>query len=205
LEGVPDHKVHFVGNVMIDTLVRLLPLADGRDLRQRLGLEGPFTLVTLHRPSNVDDPGALTRILETLEEIAHHAPVLFPIHPRTRSRISQMGLSDGTRVRMIEPLGYLEFLGLQRDAQLVITDSGGIQEETTFLGIPCITVRENTERPVTLSAGTNVLVGRDMGRLKSEAFAALNGRWRSASVPPLWDGHAGSRIADVILDQFQTV
>ncbi len=199
-EGVPPDKVHFVGNVMIDTLVRLLPMTNPQDMRRRLGLERSFILVTLHRPSNVDDSRALAPILATLADISRHATVVFPIHPRTRARMDQLGFSPPPELRLVDPVGYLEFLALQQGAAAVVTDSGGIQEETTFLGIRCITVRENTERPITVTSGTNVLVGNDMARLRTEALAALgNPRTASGVIPPLWDGRAGERIADIMV------
>lgn len=201
-EGVATSKVHFVGNVMIDTLVRLLPMTNPAAIRERLTLEGPFVLVTLHRPSNVDEPAAFRHLLTALSEIAELAPVVFPIHPRTRTRLAELEITPPARVQLVDPLGYLEFLGLQREAAAVITDSGGVQEETTFLGIPCITVRANTERPITITCGTNVLVGSDMSRLKSEALLALSGPRRAASVPALWDGRAGTRIADILVSTF---
>ena len=199
-EGVSSEKIHFVGNVMIDTLIRLLPEAKGSKLKAE-GLEDKnYALVTLHRPSNVDEPEMLIKIMKTLEEISEDLPVIFPIHPRTRRRLSDLKLkTDNLNLRLIEPVGYLEFLALQKSATVVITDSGGIQEETTFLGVPCLTVRENTERPVTVEAGTNVLVGQDMKRLKKEVYKILDGKAKKGSVPPLWDGKASERIAEVVL------
>ncbi len=200
-EGVPADRIHLVGNVMIDTLVRLLPLA-GKKVLMNQGLhEGErYVLVTLHRPSNVDDPAQLKETLLALNEIAGRAEVLFPVHPRTRQVMSGLGdLGLSPRLRFTEPVGYLEFLSLQRDAALVVTDSGGIQEETTYLGIPCLTVRENTERPVTVDVGSNILVGRDMARLKLEAHKALSGEGKKGGVPPLWDGRASERIAAILL------
>lgn len=214
-EGVAVEKIHRVGNVMIDTLVRLLPEALARwdGLRARFGLE-KHGLVTLHRPSNVDDPTTLASIIETLNEISRDLPLVFPIHPRTRQQledtqyavrntqypISNLALSEaeGTQLQLIEPLGYLDFLALQHSATLVITDSGGIQEETTYLGVPCLTVRENTERPVTVTLGTNTLVGQNMERLRAEVGRILAGDGKRGQVPPLWDGHAAERIANVI-------
>jgi UDP-N-acetylglucosamine 2-epimerase (non-hydrolysing) len=199
-EGIKPEKIHFVGNVMIDTLVRLLPKADALWLKLSSDLqivEKQYALVTLHRPSSVDDPGVLLHIIETLEEISEELPVVFPIHPRTRARISDSGRKmkvDG-HLRLVDPVGYLDFLCLQKRAKLVITDSGGIQEETTFLGVPCLTVRENTERPVTVTMGTNTLVGQDMARLREETERIMRGRARRGQIPPLWDGHAAERIA----------
>jgi UDP-N-acetylglucosamine 2-epimerase (non-hydrolysing) len=196
-EGVAAGKIHLAGNVMIDTLVRLLPKAEqeSRDCPSE-----PFALVTLHRPSNVDEPGMLKRIVESLVTISRDLTVIFPVHPRTRQRISGGGvsISENGRLRLMEPMPYLHFLSLQRHATVVITDSGGIQEETTYLGVPCLTVRENTERPVTTTLGTNILVGEDMQRLESEVKRILAGKGKQGQVPPLWDGHAAERIADVV-------
>lgn len=202
-EGVEPYRMHLVGNVMIDTLVRLLPLADRTAVLEKLYLMGKrFVLVTLHRPSNVDDPQNLKQILFTLSEISSCADVLFPVHPRTRQVMKALGnLILSPRLHFVDPVGYLEFLSLQRRSELVITDSGGIQEETTYLGIPCLTVRENTERPVTVDVGSNILVGSDMDRLKTEANKALSGNGKRGSVPPLWDGMASERIAEIVLSQ----
>lgn len=200
-EGISSNKIHFVGNVMIDTLVRLLPETQTlwHAVRDTLHVDR-YALVTLHRPSNVDDSGMLTRILTTLVKASNDIPVIFPIHPRTRQRIaeSQFDLSGG-RLYLMEPLGYLEFLGLEAHASVVITDSGGMQEETTFLCVPCLTVRENTERPVTVSLGTNVLVGQDMDRLYREVQNILSGHARQGSIPQLWDGGTAERIVDVLM------
>jgi UDP-N-acetylglucosamine 2-epimerase (non-hydrolysing) len=201
-EGVDPRKIHLVGNVMIDTLVRMLPMANGEEIIQHLALDGRrFVLVTLHRPSNVDDPRQLKEILLALSEISTAAGVVFPLHPRTSQvleRMPELNLSQS--LQLIDPVGYLEFLGLQRKASLVITDSGGIQEETTYLGIPCLTLRENTERPVTVSVGRNILIGHNMPLMKSEAAKALSGNGKCGSIPPLWDGAASERIADKISD-----
>jgi UDP-N-acetylglucosamine 2-epimerase (non-hydrolysing) len=198
-EGVSAEKIFRVGNVMIDSLVRLLPLArrsngNGQD---HGGLPERYALVTLHRPSNVDDSAALKSILQSLLDVNRDLAVVFPAHPRTRQRISDFGLK-ADQLRVLDPLPYVDFLGLQSRAQVVITDSGGIQEETTYLGVPCITLRENTERPITVSLGTNVLVGRDPGKLRSELSLVLAGKQKKGTIPPLWDGHAGERIAALV-------
>ncbi|HEY2785743.1 MAG TPA: UDP-N-acetylglucosamine 2-epimerase (non-hydrolyzing) [Fimbriiglobus sp.] len=204
-EGVPAEKVHLVGNVMIDTLVRLLPRADERwpAVAANLDLgrgDGKYVLVTLHRPSNVDDPEGLRTLLATLKAIARDVRVVFPVHPRTRQRLASLGLDDpGAGVTLTEPVGYIDFLALQKHAAVVVTDSGGIQEETTYLGVPCLTVRENTERPVTISVGTNTLVGRDVVRLTGEVAKILAGGAKAGAIPPGWDGKAGERIADVLV------
>src|SRR5271166_1780396 len=197
-EGVATAKVHLVGNVMIDTLVRLLPSAPKRLPK---GVPERYALVTLHRPSNVDDVGWLKSMLSLFLDISRDLPVLFPVHPRTRNRIAEAGIelnSGRSNLQLLDPAPYLEFLALQSRAAAVITDSGGIQEETTFLGIPCLTVRENTERPITVTMGTNILVGRDVHRLRAELETVLAGKIKRGVVPPLWDGHAGERIAHVI-------
>jgi UDP-N-acetylglucosamine 2-epimerase (non-hydrolysing) len=182
---------------MIDSLVRLLPAAQNSktsDLPKR------YALVTLHRPANVDDGLRLKGILESLLEVNRDLSVVFPAHPRTRKRIEDFGLNAG-QLRVLDPLPYVDFLGLQSRATVVITDSGGIQEETTYLGVPCLTVRENTERPITVSMGTNVLVGRDREKLRAELSRILSGKAKKGTVPPLWDGNAGDRIADILVGQ----
>jgi UDP-N-acetylglucosamine 2-epimerase (non-hydrolysing) len=193
-EGVPSDKIHNVGNVMIDSLVRLLPIALHT---AKNGLPERYVLVTLHRPSNVDDSESLAAILESLREVNQHLDVVFPVHPRTRQRITDFGLKVD-RLHLLEPVPYIEFLALQQSAAVVITDSGGIQEETTYLGVPCLTVRENTERPVTVTLGTNILVGQDRDKLRSELAKVLDGKAKRGGIPPLWDGHAGDRIANVL-------
>ena len=199
-EGVDSAKIHRVGNVMIDTLVRLLPQAE--QLHQP-NLSRPYALVTLHRPNNVDDPVWLRQLFDTLSDLSEQLTIIFPVHPRTRLRLQNLGASFalGAGLKLMEPLPYLEFLALQRYAAMVITDSGGVQEETTLLGVPCLTVRENTERPVTLSLGTNQLVGRDLDRLREAAEGILRQKQVGAvslTRVPLWDGRAATRIADII-------
>jgi UDP-N-acetylglucosamine 2-epimerase (non-hydrolysing) len=193
-EGVPLEKIYRVGNVMIDSLVRLLPAAMQCS---RNGLPERYALVTLHRPSNVDDSAILRSILKSLLEVNEELDVVFPVHPRTRQRIEQFGI-NAEKLHLLEPLPYIEFLSMQRQAAVVITDSGGIQEETTYLGVPCLTLRANTERPVTVTMGTNILIGQDLGRLISELSKILEGNAKKGSIPPLWDGHAGERIAQVL-------
>jgi UDP-N-acetylglucosamine 2-epimerase (non-hydrolysing) len=200
-EGVAADKIHFVGNVMIDSLVRLLPRAEKSAVLTDLKLvPRGYGLVTLHRPSNVDDPKRLATIMATLHEVSREMPIVFPIHPRTRRRLeASNGHYQPSQVRMLDPLSYVDFLALQRLAKLVITDSGGIQEETTYLGVPCLTLRENTERPVTIHIGTNVLVGQDVKRLSAEVGRIMAGDQKVGQVPPLWDGHAAERIAREIM------
>ncbi|MCJ7802256.1 MAG: UDP-N-acetylglucosamine 2-epimerase (non-hydrolyzing) [Candidatus Marinimicrobia bacterium] len=198
-EGIPNSKIHCVGNVMIDTLVKLLPKADKpnrfKDLKQ-------YVLVTLHRPSNVDDFESLKSILQNLEITSNSIPIIFPVHPRTKKIITANNLDiiKNINFHLIEPLGYLEFLGLMKNATAVITDSGGIQEETTYLDIPCITLRENTERPITISLGTNQLIGKDYNKLPNLINDAINVKKRSNTIIPLWDGKASDRIAEILLN-----
>ena len=197
-EGIAKEKIFLIGNVMIDTLVRLLPLAEKVSLDE---LPQEYALVTLHRPSNVDEPASLRKLIEALAKISSRIAVVFPVHPRTRQRIKDVAvnLPASDKLLLLEPKPYIDFLALQRRATAVITDSGGIQEETTYLGIPCITVRENTERPVTVSEGTNVLVGRDLERLRSELEKILDGKRKPHRIPALWDGKASERIAKIIV------
>jgi UDP-N-acetylglucosamine 2-epimerase (non-hydrolysing) len=201
-EGVARDKIHRVGNVMIDSLVRLLPQAQ---LRWKTGHLNKYSdgkkycLVTLHRPSNVDNPNMLAKIIEALNQISHDIPVVFPIHPRTKFQLQNLTIEiSNSDLKLLDPLSYLDFLALQTRACVVITDSGGIQEETTYLKVPCLTVRKNTERPITVKEGTNILVGQDMESLKKEVIKILSGSVKKTTVPPLWDGHAGKRIADVV-------
>ena len=193
-EGVPPGKIHNVGNVMIDSLIRFLPLTERHKVN---GLPERFALVTLHRPSNVDDVRVLRGILKSLLEINESLPVIFPVHPRTRQAIAALDV-DASALNLLEPLPYIEFLALERRAVVVITDSGGVQEETTYLKVPCITLRGNTERPVTVNLGTNVLAGDDGKKLRSEVSKALGGKAKPGTIPPLWDGHAGERIAKIL-------
>ena len=197
-EGVPAEKIFFVGNVMIDTLNRHRGRARQLNTPARFGLEpGRYALLTLHRPSNVDNPETFADILDALTAIQCDFPILFPAHPRTVKRISEFGfaqrLDSAPDLRLVDPLGYLEFLDLMMHAQLVLTDSGGIQEETTILGVPCLTIRENTERPITITEGTNVLVG--------EARRVLKGEGKAGRVPELWDGRAAERIVSILWEQ----
>ena len=197
-EGVDAARIHFVGNVMIDTLLRFRDRAIELGVPARLGLEpGTYAVLTMHRPANVDDPARLREMLAPVSELGESRPVLFPVHPRTAAmlRASAIPLSSG--VRLVDPLGYLEFLGLLASAGLVLTDSGGIQEETTVLGVPCVTLRDNTERPVTLTEGTNRLAGvraEGIRRAIGEALAAPH----RPGAPALWDGRAAERVVDTI-------
>ena len=199
-EGVAAEKIVFVGNVMIDTLLEHRERARRSDAVERLGLEpGGYAVLTLHRPSNVDDRETFAGIAGALDRIAERLPIVFPIHPRTRARMREFDIPLSPRVRIVDPLGYLDFLRLYSESRLVLTDSGGIQEETTALGIPCVTLRENTERPVTVAEGTNQIVGTDPERIVAAAFDVLDGRARLAGrIPDLWDGRAASRVVDAL-------
>lgn len=195
-EGIPVENIRFVGNTMIDTLIKLLPKAEARwpILKERFGFER-YILVTLHRPSNVDEPDTLRTIMSALIEISKQVPVIFPVHPRTQQRIVNLGIDLPTRyLLLIEPLGYLDFLVLEAHAQLVLTDSGGVQEETTYLGVPCLTVRPNTERPVTITVGTNRLVENRVDTLVAETTKMLAAPPLGRTKPDLWDGLAAGRI-----------
>ncbi|MGC6424342.1 MAG: non-hydrolyzing UDP-N-acetylglucosamine 2-epimerase [Lentimonas sp.] len=198
--GMPKDSIFFVGNGMIDTLVRLLPQAK-KPAKEHLEIDEArgFALVTLHRPSNVDDAESLTQIVKTLNDLSKEMQVVFPIHPRTAARMNDLGL-NAEGLTMCGPQGYLEFLWLQKHAKMVLTDSGGIQEETTYLGVPCLTLRENTERPITVTEGSNVLIGRDFDLLRSEIDKVIAGTFKKGKIPEKWEGKAGERTA-TILDQ----
>ncbi|HEY4424861.1 MAG TPA: UDP-N-acetylglucosamine 2-epimerase (non-hydrolyzing) [Pyrinomonadaceae bacterium] len=202
-EGIPKERICFVGNVMIDSLQKNLAVARALPTHEQLGIDGDYALLTLHRPSNVDGRDSFEGILAALEVIAAKLPIIFPVHPRTKKTIAELGLSNHVdaikNLRLTEPLGYLDFLNLSSRARLVLTDSGGIQEETTALGIPCLTLRENTERPITVEMGTNVIVGTDTSKIIAAANATLNGAAKKpVARPPLWDGHTSERILDAL-------
>lgn len=202
-EGIAPDKIKLVGNIMIDTLFRFLPLAKQSKVLDNMKLEpNGYALVTMHRPSNVDNYENLKKILATFAEIQERVKIVFPMHPRTLSRISEFGLEALTKAMpqliITEPIGYLDFQKLMSNSKLVITDSGGIQEETTALGIPCITVRKNTERPVTVWQGTNELVGLDMEKLLELSIKAIDGNWKKGSVPELWDGKTAIRTVKAL-------
>jgi UDP-N-acetylglucosamine 2-epimerase (non-hydrolysing) len=201
-EGVDQSRIFFVGNVMIDSLLAFKPKAEELPTVKKMGLTPKqYAVCTLHRPSNVDQVGTLSGLLDALSYIARSMPVIFPAHPRTQKIIAESGLASALarspELRLIEPMGYLEFLSLTIQAALILTDSGGLQEEATVLNIPCLTLRENTERPITVSLGTNTLVGRDPERIKREAMQVLSGHGKQGRIPELWDGHAAQRIAEV--------
>jgi UDP-N-acetylglucosamine 2-epimerase (non-hydrolysing) len=197
-EGISAEKIYRVGNVMIDTLIRMLPKLHQVTIND---LPNRYILVTLHRPSNVDQVDSLRKIIGTLLEISSKIPVIFPMHPRTRKRLDEFGidLPSNRPLHLWEPVGYLEFLLMQKHATAVITDSGGIQEETTFLQVPCLTLRNNTERPITITHGSNTLVGQDMNKLRQEVERILSGKTPVYAIPPLWDGKAGERIARILV------
>ncbi len=198
-EGVPGDKIHFVGNVMIDTLLAHRERARHLDTLERLGLKaGGYAVLTLHRPSNVDSPDQLRRLFGVLSRLGDRLPVVFPVHPRTANAIRNNLQGERLNLHMTEPLGYLEFLRLLMDAQMVLTDSGGIQEETTALGVPCLTLRESTERPVTVSEGTNTIVGTDPKAIEVAIEKQLASPSQSGRRPALWDGHAAVRIVDIL-------
>lgn len=212
-EGVADHRIHFVGNVMIDTLRnnlgRAVPtttiVADAGRPDFLAHKEG-YAVLTLHRPSNVDDPVILKALLETAVTISQRTPVIFPLHPRTRATIERFGLDHllaTDNILLLPPMGYLEMLGLMKDARVVLTDSGGIQEETTALGIPCITLRNNTERPITVDEGTNTVAGQDPARILAIYDEVMQGTGKAGRIPHFWDGKAAERIADAILSWFK--
>ncbi len=223
-EGIPKGKIFFVGNVMIDTLFRHRERAKNSDILRRLNLTNSsaqekhgtlpvsYAVLTLHRPSNVDSQKKLSEILEALFAVSEELPVIFPIHPRTQQKIADYGLDgffniggkekiEGRGIFLIQPLGYLDFLNLMANSRLVLTDSGGMQEETTVLGIPCVTIRENTERPVTVTEGTNRVVGTDRQRIIEESLSALKDRFRHGRLPELWDGKAAERIVKIIAER----
>jgi UDP-N-acetylglucosamine 2-epimerase (non-hydrolysing) len=201
-EGIEPGKIHFVGNVMIDALQMFRPKWEHSTIFQRLALDPtrPYGVLTLHRPSNVDDPVMLQKVLEALHEVARDLPLVFPVHPRVRQQLrDQAHVPFGREgITYLDPLGYLDFIALVSRARLVLTDSGGIQEETTVLGVPCLTLRNTTERPVTVTHGTNRVIGTDPGRIVSEAGRVLNDPPQPPGPPPLWDGQASQRIIDIL-------
>jgi UDP-N-acetylglucosamine 2-epimerase (non-hydrolysing) len=202
-EGVPATKIHLVGNVMIDTLLRLRDVALGSDVRARLGIAGRHGFVTLHRPSNVDVRAVCAEILSALDVVQKDLPLVFPVHPRTVARLKEFGfwaeIARWPGLKLTEPLAYLDSLNLLAGATLVLTDSGGVQEETTVLGVPCLTLRENTERPVTITEGTNTLVGTSHAKIVGETRRILAGHGKQGRVPKLWDGQAAGRIVQCLM------
>ena len=203
-EGVEKEKIYFVGNVMIDTLHQHLEKAAASTIKKQLEISKPYILVTLHRPSNVDSKEALLPLINCLHSIAKQRLLVFPLHPRTRNSLKNFellkGLEENPRIVLAEPLGYINFLNLIKDADIVITDSGGIQEETTVLKVPCVTLRENTERPVTVTEGSNYLIGTNPEKIQATVELILSGKGKMGSIPELWDGKAGERIISILVD-----
>jgi UDP-N-acetylglucosamine 2-epimerase (non-hydrolysing) len=198
-EGVPAPRIHYVGNVMIDTLFRFREPAAASPILDTLGLTPRgFTALTLHRPSNVDDPATLARVLDAIAPLHRDVPMVFPVHPRTRERLRQLPAAAGGGLRLVEPLPYLDFVQLMATAACVLTDSGGIQEETTALGVPCLTLRANTERPITLTQGTNRLVGIDGAKIVAAWAEIRRGEWPGGRLPELWDGKAAERVVKAL-------
>jgi len=203
-EGIDESKVFFVGNIMIDSLVRFLPVIKASDILHRFSVsDKAFVLVTFHRPSNVDSEETLVNLCWLLNKLSEEKKVIFPVHPRTRKNLEKTGLLKKLNPGIIlsDPIGYIDFLALVLHASLVVTDSGGIQEETTFLSVPCITVRNNTERPVTIEVGTNQLIGTDFAKVLKAATNILNGEQPEGSVPSLWDGNTAERIVEILKEK----
>ena len=200
-EGIPDEKIHFVGNIMIDSLVHFLPVVERSTILTRLDLRsGSYSLVTFHRPRNVDAADKLDELVGMLNRLSQKTRLVFPMHPRTRKNLENHNLLGklDPGILLLDPIGYIDFLALTRSAGLVITDSGGIQEETTYLGVPCLTVRDNTERPVTVSTGTNRLMGTDLAMVEKEAEQVLSGNIKRGRIPEYWDGKTAERIVEII-------
>ncbi len=205
-EGKTQDTIHFVGHVMIDNLYYQLEKLNQMPVESFThhaykSTHKEYAIITLHRPSNVDNPDTLTRIFQSLETISNKLPLIFPIHPRTRSQMEQFGITPPINMTLTEPLSYMEFLNLWKDAKMVLTDSGGLQEETTALGVPCLTIRENTERPITVEQGTNELVGLSREKLFSCVDTIMNGQWKTGQKPKFWDGHAAERITKILIKQ----
>ncbi len=200
-EGIPDEKVFFVGNVMIDSVSYYLNKSEKSNIFDSLGVEkGNYILVTLHRPSNVDEPEQLTKLMKMLSRLSERRKIIFPVHPRTRKNIEAFGLNNlfSENIILSEPIGYIDFLALTKNAELILTDSGGIQEESTFLGVQCITLRDTTERPITVEVGTNQLLGNNLELAEQKANEILDGNKKNGSIPELWDGKAAERIVKIL-------
>jgi UDP-N-acetylglucosamine 2-epimerase (non-hydrolysing) len=204
-EGLPDTKIRLVGNIMIDSLIQMLPKAIERQTALRLGIEpGRYALLTLHRPSNVDDPSTLSRLLTLFADMSGKLPIIFPVHPRTKRQIESLGFSAPVNFRMVEPVDYLDSLCLQKQSRMVLTDSGGLQEETSYLGIPCLTLRRNTERPVTVELGTSTIVGNNESLIRDTFEQILAGQYKRGRPIPLWDGQTAERVADCLWELLQS-
>jgi UDP-N-acetylglucosamine 2-epimerase (non-hydrolysing) len=203
-EGIDEKKVFYVGNIMIDSLVRYLPKIVKSGAMKQFHLQpGKFVIVTFHRPSNVDSEESLSGFTQMLSELGNHRQIVFPVHPRTKAKLVEYNLLKqlNPSIQIIPPIGYIDFLNLVRNAELVITDSGGIQEECTYLGVQCITVRNNTERPVTVEMGTNQLIGTDLRQVRDSAMKVFGGFRKEGRIPELWDGHTGERIAKIVVEK----
>ena len=201
-EGVDDRKIHFVGHVMIDSLINFLPKAEKSNVLQEFCLEkNNYILVTMHRPSNVDNAENLTELIFMLRKLSRNKKIIFPIHPRTRKNLEKfrIELNQNKNLKITDPIGYLDFIWLIKNAQLILTDSGGIQEESTFLGVQCITLRQSTERPITVDVGTNHLIGDDFIKAENAAEEILNGKIKLGKIPELWDGKASERIVEILI------
>ncbi len=203
-EGVPDNKIFFVGNVMIDSLIHYIPKSDKSVIHSELGIsKGEYVLITLHRPSNVDIKESLEKLVNFLNKLAKERKVVFPIHPRTKNNLSKFNLLEAldNQIILTDPIGYIDFQALTKNAELVVTDSGGIQEETTYLGVQCITLRTSTERPSTVDVGTNQLIGLDLKKAESSCLSVLNGKKKEGTTPELWDGNAAERITKILSEK----
>ena len=201
-EGISTKKIHFVGNTMIDSLIEFKDKFDKSNIRKLLDIHGDYALITLHRPSNVDDNNNLKRLINSIQNISKTIPCIFPIHPRTKNKLQSTklynNLMNNKNIKLIDPLGYIDFMCLQMNARTVLTDSGGIQEESTFFGVPCITVRENTERPITISKGSNKLIGTKYEKIPKEVENIINNKNNKYSIPTLWDGKSANRISKIL-------
>ena len=205
-EGISTKRIHFVGNTMIDSLVKFQQKFEQSKIRNSLDMNGDYALITFHRPSNVDNKSKLKKLMNAIQDVSNIISCIFPIHPRTKKMLESSKLynelHNNNNIRLIEPIGYIDFMCLQKNASIVLTDSGGIQEESTFFGIPCITVRKNTERPITISKGTNKLIGTNYSRILEAVTTSINQNNDENSIPPLWDGKAAARISSILETYF---